>query len=59
MLTIDNGGCHVEYGENRTGSFLNKTTREERPLIVGNRPDVMPGSEETWQSYIRMAMRCR
>ena len=51
LLTIDNGGCHVEYGEKRTGNFLNQETRDGRPMVVGNRPDVMPGSEETWQSY--------
>jgi arylsulfatase A-like enzyme len=51
MLTIDNGGCHVEYGTERTGDFLNQETRDGRPMVVGNRPDVMPGSEETWQSY--------
>ncbi len=51
MLTIDNGGCHVEYGPTRKGSFLNTHTRDGRPMIVGNRPDVMPGPEETWQSY--------
>jgi len=51
MFTIDNGGCHVEYGANRKGSFLNKTTRDGKPLKVGNRPEIMPGPEDTWQSY--------
>ena len=51
MLTIDNGGCHVEYTTTRTGEFLNEQTRDGRPLIVGNRPEVMPGPEDTWQSY--------
>ncbi len=51
MFTIDNGGCHVEYGANRKGTFLNARTRDGRPLRVGNRPDVMPGPEDTWQSY--------
>jgi arylsulfatase A-like enzyme len=51
LFTIDNGGCHVEYEPNRTGSFLNKTTRDGRPMVVGNLPEVMPGPEETWQSY--------
>ncbi len=51
LFTIDNGGCHVEYGANRKGPFLNETTRHGRPLRVGNRPDVMPGPEDTWQSY--------
>jgi len=51
LFTIDNGGCHVEYGANRKGSFLNAATRDGRPLVVGNRPGVMPGPEDTWQSY--------
>jgi len=51
LFTIDNGGCHVEYGATRKGDFLNATTRDGRPLTVGNRPDVMPGPEHTWQSY--------
>jgi arylsulfatase A-like enzyme len=51
MFTIDNGGCHVEYGANRKGSFLNKTTRDGKPLKVGNLPEIMPGAEDTWQSY--------
>jgi arylsulfatase len=51
MFTIDNGGCHVEYGPKRKGFWLNKTTRDGKPLTVGNLPDVMPGPEDTWQSY--------
>ncbi|MGM0491045.1 MAG: arylsulfatase [Planctomycetota bacterium] len=51
MLTIDNGGCHVEYKASRGGSFLNSETRDGRPLKVGNNPEVMPGPEDTWQSY--------
>ena len=51
MFTIDNGGCHVEYGPSRKGGFLNKTTRDGVPLKVGNLPEVMPGPEGTWQSY--------
>ena len=51
LFTIDNGGCHVEYGASRKGSFLNARTRDGRPLKVGNRPDVLPGAEDTWQSY--------
>ncbi|MCF7848657.1 MAG: arylsulfatase, partial [Kiritimatiellales bacterium] len=53
MFTIDNGACHVEYAPNRKGSFLNEKTRDGRPLRVGNLPDVMPGPEDTWQSYGR------
>jgi arylsulfatase A-like enzyme len=51
LFTIDNGGCHVEYGASRKGNFLNTHTRDGEPLAVGNRPDVMPGPENTWQSY--------
>ncbi|MFW6107055.1 MAG: arylsulfatase [bacterium] len=51
MLTVDNGACHVEYGANRKGPFLNTKTRDGRPLKVGNDPRVMPGPEDTWQSY--------
>ena len=51
MLTIDNGGCHVEYAATRKGDFLNPHTRDGRPLAVGNNPEVMPGPEDTWQSY--------
>ncbi len=51
MVLVDNGGCYVEYSQSRTGPFLNKQTRDGRPIKVGNRPDVMPGPEDTWQSY--------
>lgn len=51
MFTLDNGGCHVEYGPTRKGEFLNKTTRDGRPMRVGNLPEIMPGPEDTWQSY--------
>jgi len=51
MFTVDNGGCHVEFAPKRTGDWLNKTTRDGKPLKVGNLPDVMPGPEDTWQSY--------
>jgi arylsulfatase len=51
MVLVDNGGCHVEYGEQRKGAFLNEQTRDGRTLKVGNRPEIMPGPEETWQSY--------
>jgi len=51
MVLVDNGGCHVEYGQSRTGVFLNKETRDGRPIRKGNLPDVMPGGEDTWQSY--------
>lgn len=51
MFMVDNGGCHVEYTPDRTGDFLNSVTRDGQPIKVGNIPDVMPGPEDTWQSY--------
>jgi arylsulfatase A-like enzyme len=51
FFTIDNGGCHVEYGKNRKGSYLPKKTRDGRPVRPGNIPGLMPGPEDTYQSY--------
>lgn len=52
VFQIDNGGCHVEYFPEREGDFLNgRVTRDGRPMKVGNVPDVMPGPEDTFQSY--------
>lgn len=51
MIMVDNGGCHVEYTADRTGDFLNSETRNGQPIKAGNRPNVMPGAEDTWQSY--------
>ncbi len=51
VFMIDNGGCHVEYGVDRKGSYLPEKTRDGRPVVPGNRPDVMPGPENTYQSY--------
>ncbi len=51
LFTIDNGGCHVEYGPDRKGDYLPEKTRSGRPMIPGNLPDLMPGPENTYQSY--------
>ena len=51
LFTIDNGGCHVEYAPNRSGDYLPKTTRDGRPMQPGNLPEIMPGPEDTYQSY--------
>jgi arylsulfatase len=53
LVTSDNGACAEEYSPDRPGNFLNEKTRDGRPLRVGNLPDVMPGPEDTWQSYGR------
>ena len=51
LFTIDNGGCHVEYGADRKGDYLPNTTRDGRPMRPGNLPNIMPGPEDTYQSY--------
>jgi len=49
----DNGGCHVEYGEKRTGSWTRQFTTDgkKRPIRPGNIPGLMPGDQSTFQSY--------
>ena len=51
FFTIDNGGCHVEFDKDRKGSFLPKQTRDGKPMTPGNLSGVMPGPENTYQSY--------
>ena len=48
---IDNGACHVEYGPKRSGYYLPEKTRTAEKMIPGNLPAVMPGPENTYQSY--------
>ena len=49
----DNGGCHVEYPPNRTGSWTKPFTTDGKktPIRPGNLPHIMPGPQWTWQSY--------
>lgn len=51
IMLVDNGGCHVEYLKDRKGLFLNDKTRDGKPIRPGNLPEIMPGPEDTWQSY--------
>lgn len=51
LFTIDNGGCHVEYRQDRKGRYLPQTTRDGRKVRPGNLPEIMPGPEDTYQSY--------
>lgn len=47
----DNGGCAEEVRPAWTGLHIPKRTRDGRPVRVGNLPEVMPGPEDTYQSY--------
>jgi arylsulfatase len=53
LFLSDNGACAVEYEEDRDGYYLPPETRDGRPMRAGNRPGVMPGPEDTFQSYGR------
>ena len=56
MFLSDNGGC-AEIMRPETGSHLENIdvartkTRRGEDVRFGNRPDVMPGPENTYQSY--------
>lgn len=56
LFLADNGGCHEEI----TGAFAERVvtgrsgrshTRDGRPVRAGNDPAIMPGPEDTYQSY--------
>lgn len=51
LFTVDNGGCHVEYAVDRKGDYLPQKTRDGRRVRPGNVPSIMPGPEDTYQSY--------
>ncbi|MEX1020748.1 MAG: arylsulfatase [Litorilinea sp.] len=56
IFLADNGGCAEELTASTRDWAVEQepvgtaTTRDGRPVIYGNRPDVMPGGEETYQS---------
>ena len=55
LFLADNGGCAEEIGQawskNIVGSISRHQTRDGRPVQHGNDPNVMPGPEDTYQSY--------
>jgi len=51
LFMVDNGGCHVEYPPSRKGYYLPQKTRTGEPMKPGNLPTIMPGPENTYQSY--------
>jgi arylsulfatase len=51
LFLADNGGCAEELGPNAKGLHVPSTTHDGRPVRVGNVPGVMPGAEDTYQSY--------
>lgn len=56
LFLADNGGCHEEIGADWSRRILHgrsarRYTRDGRPVRAGNDPSVMPGPEDTYQSY--------
>lgn len=55
FFLADNGGNYEEFGVPATNAnrpiWLPYETLDGRPVRVGNRPGIMPGPEDTWQSY--------
>jgi len=51
MFLADNGACAEEVSPRWKGLHIPEQTRDGRPVQVGNRPDVTPGPEDTYQSY--------
>lgn len=51
MFLSDNGGCAEELTTSWKYRFIPERTRDGRPVRLGNNPAVMPGPEDTYQSY--------
>ena len=51
MFLADNGGCAEEIASSSKGLSISEKTRGGRAVQVGNDPNVMPGGEDTYQSY--------
>jgi arylsulfatase len=51
LFLADNGGCAEELGPRSAARHIPVQTREGRPVVPGNRPELMPGGPETYQSY--------
>jgi arylsulfatase A-like enzyme len=51
LFLADNGGCAEELGPKAGGLHVPKQTHDGRPVRVGNIPGLMPGPEDTYQSY--------
>ena len=51
FFLADNGGCAEEIGANWKGLHIPQRTRRGRSVQCGNNPNIMPGGDDTYQSY--------
>ncbi len=51
LFLADNGGRAEELGPKASGLHISEATRDGRPVRRDNNPAVMPGPDDTYQSY--------
>lgn len=51
LFLSDNGGCAEIMREDGWAKFYPDVTNDGKAITLGNRPDIMPGSAQTFQSY--------
>ncbi len=51
LFLADNGGCAEGLGRNGKARHIPLETRDGREVLQGNRPELMPGPDHTYQSY--------
>ena len=51
LFLSDNGGCAEFMAEDGWAKFFPDKTNDGRKIEMGNRPDIMPGDAQTYQSY--------
>jgi arylsulfatase len=51
LFLSDNGGCAEELRPGYSAFHVPKSTRQGTPVVAGNRPELLPGGPETYQSY--------
>ena len=51
LFLSDNGGCAEEIGPNGHGLSFPARTHDGRVPRIGNLPQIMPGADDTYQSY--------
>ena len=51
LFLADNGGCAEELRGAGNALHVPKLTRDGRPVRFGNRPEILPGRDDDYQSY--------
>jgi arylsulfatase A-like enzyme len=51
LFLADNGGCAERIGARTSSPTRPQFTRDGRPVRQGNTPDILPGADDTYQSY--------